>query len=77
MKKKQGGPVGTTKSAGYRVGANGGHPYKTAKDDTLSYVVPEQSIKPTTDTCNQIKGKPSHSKAVGVYKTRGKAHGIY
>ena len=74
MKKKQGCPAGTTRSAGYWVGANGGRPCKTAKD-TLSCVVPEQSGKPTTETCNQTKGKPSGSKGVGVYRTRGRPMG--
>ena len=75
MKKKRGRPVGTTKSAGYRVGANGGRPCKIAKDDTLSCIVPEQSGKPTTETYDETKGKPSGSKGVGVYKTRGRPMG--
>ena len=75
MKKKRGRPIGTTKSAGYRVGANGGRPYKIAKDNTLSCIVPEQSGKPTTETYNETKGKPSGSKGVGVSKTRGRLIG--
>ena len=75
MKKKRGCPIETTKNAGYRVGANRGRPCKIAKDDTLSCVVPDQSGKPTTETCNQTKGKPSGSKGASVYKTRGRPMG--
>jgi hypothetical protein len=38
IKKKRGRPVGTTKSAGYRVGTNGGRPRKTTTSDSSSCV---------------------------------------
>ena len=58
FKKKRGHPVGTTRSAGYAVGTNGGRPHKTAEND--SYLVYKQGGRLTkANGDHETGGKPT------------------
>ena len=52
-----------------------GHHKTGENDNIIQCVAPALNGNPTTETCNQTKGKPSGSNGVGVYITRGRPMG--